>query len=455
MTASTPPTAGSAIELHEPLIVLKWMTRLRWLAAVGQVAAVAVSMGLLGLDLTPVPIGLIIGLTVLTNVALELIVRRGQPPGWVVPASVALDVVLLTALLMLCGGPDNPFRVLYVVHIVMAVVVLGYAVTWLIVVESAVCYGLLVAVHARVPIEALPEQVLRLGDWLAMVLVGVLIAYFVGRITLALRAREAEIAGIRERAARTEMLASLTTLAAGAAHEMGTPMGTIAIAAKELELALEQNPDMRPWAEDARLIRTEVDRCRNILERMRVDVSDELRLRPAEVSLARFVDFLREDLSPGDWERVRTSGVTQGVVRLPTRAMRQALNVLLRNALEVTPEGAFVELRVRHEPGRVTFEVEDHGPGMEPEVVRRAGEPFFTTKPVGKGMGMGLFLVRMVAEQTKGKFELHSTKGVGTRCVLSLPVQEVAGGELPGESVKSPGESVTSPGGSASRGAGP
>ncbi|MFN4243251.1 MAG: ATP-binding protein [Tepidisphaerales bacterium] len=430
--------ANPSIELHEPLIVLRWMTRLRWLAAVGQVAAVAVSMGVLGLELAPLPIGLIIALTVLTNIALELVVRRSRPPGWMVPATVALDVVLLTALLMFCGGPDNPFRVLYVVHIVMAVVVLGYAVTWLIVVESAVCYGLLVAFHVRVPIEALPHQVLRLGDWLALVLVGVLIAYFVGRITQALRDREAEIAAIRERAARTEMLASLTTLAAGAAHEMGTPMGTIAIAAKELELALEQNPDMKPWAEDARLIRTEVDRCRNILERMRVDVSDELRLRPAQVSLAQFVDFLRQDLSPGDWERVRPAGVTDEVVRLPTRAMRQALNVLLRNALEVTPEGAFVELRVSHVPGRVTFEVEDHGPGMEPEVARRAGEPFFTTKPVGKGMGMGLFLVRMVAEQTKGKFELHSTKGVGTRCVLSIPVQEVGGAE-PASAAPGPG----------------
>lgn len=261
---------------------------------------------------------------------------------------------------------------------------------------------------------------------MALVLVGLLIAYFVGRITLALRERESEVALIRERAARTEMLASLTTLAAGAAHEMGTPMGTIAIAAKELELALEQNADMKPWAEDARLIRTEVDRCRNILERMRVDVSDELRLRPAQVSVAEFVDYLRQDLSPAEWERVRPAGVTDEIVRLPSRAMRQALNVLLRNALEVSPEGQFVELRVLRTAGRIGFEVEDHGPGMEPEVARRAGEPFFTTKPVGKGMGMGLFLVRMVAEQTKGSFELHSTKGVGTRCTLSLPLQETA-----------------------------
>jgi two-component system sensor histidine kinase RegB len=236
---------------------------------------------------------------------------------------------------------------------------------------------------------------------------------------------------MRERATRSEMLASLTTLAAGAAHELGTPMGTIAIAARELELALEQYEAMRTWADDARLIRSEVDRCRNILERMRVDVSDELRLRPAQISIEEFVDLLRQDLAAAEWSSVRVSGVTPEIVRLPSRAMRQALNVLLRNALEVTPPGQVVELRVHRTGQNIAFEVEDHGPGMEPEVARRAGEPFFTTKPVGKGMGMGLFLVRMVAEQTKGAFSLDSTPGIGTRSVLSLPIPDGSGKNEP------------------------
>ncbi len=412
------------LALGEPQIVLKWLTRLRWLAAVGQVAAVVVAMVLLKLPLAAAPIAFVIGVTVVTNAILEYWLRYGSAPWWALQTTVVLDVLLLTVLLYFCGGPENPFCILYIVHVVMAVVALGYALTWLIVIESAVCYGLIVWFHGPVVMQQVSDRVNRIGDWVALVLVALLIAYFVGRITVALRKREGEIATIRERAARSEMLASLTTLAAGAAHEMGTPMSTIAIASKELELALDQSSEMKVWAEDARLIRKEVDRCRNILERMRVDVSDELRLRPAQVSISEFIGYLEQDLAPSEWQKVRATGVTEEIVRLPSRAMRQALNVLLRNALEVNPANGLVELNVSRVGGRIAFEVQDHGPGMEPEVARRAGEPFFTTKPVGKGMGMGLFLVRMVAEQTKGEFELHSSKGVGTKCILSLPLSE-------------------------------
>lgn len=428
MSTTFPPTAPasdpqrlSPLALGEPHIVLKWLTRLRWLAAIGQIGAVVVAMTLLQLDLALGPIAILIGITLATNAALASLVRSTYIPGWITPAAVALDVLILTGLLFFCGGTDNPFCNLYVIHVVMAVVALGSGLTWFIVAESALCYGLLVHYHVPLAQDRLSPTVLAIGDWSALVLICLLIAYFVGRITSALRHRESELAAMRERATRSEMLASLTTLAAGAAHELGTPMGTIAIASRELELALDQNEGMRVWAEDARLIRREVDRCRNILERMRVDVSDELRLRPAQVAISEFIRFVEQDLSPHDWEKVRVAGSTEEIVRLPSRALRQALNVLLRNALEVTPEGGMVDFRVSRTPGLIHFEVQDHGPGMEPEVARRAGEPFFTTKPVGKGMGLGLFLVRMVAEQTKGRFSLSSQVGVGTRSTLTLP----------------------------------
>jgi two-component system, sensor histidine kinase RegB len=409
-----PPLMG------RPQIVLQWLTRLRWLAAIGQVGAVAVCVFLLQLDINISAIAWIIFATVVSNIALELWWRWGKPPGLSVPCTIGLDVILLTGLLYYSGGSSNPFAVLYVVHVVMAVVALGPKWTWAIAAESAVGYGLITAVHE--PLGVLKPWIVQVGNWSGVVLVSLLIAYYVGQISQSLRRREAELAVIRERSARMEMLASLTTLAAGAAHELGTPLGTIAIVSKEIELFLDTKDELKPWADDARLIRKEVDRCRNILERMRVDVSDELRLRPAQLSIAEFVRFIEEDLSPHEWAKVRVSGASEEIVRVPSRAMRQALNVLLRNALEVSPEGEVVELRISRDTNMLTFEVEDHGEGMDEETARRAGEPFFTTKPVGKGMGLGLFLVRMVAEQTKGQFSLDSRRGVGTRTRLSLPL---------------------------------
>jgi two-component system sensor histidine kinase RegB len=108
-------------------------------------------------------------------------------------------------------------------------------------------------------------------------------------------------------------------------------------------------------------------------------------------------------------------------ISLPLRAVEQAVGILVDNALEASPKGRPVRLSIGSRDGRVVFEVLDQGMGMTADVVRRAGEPFFTTKSPGKGMGMGLFLVRLVAEKLGGTFRLESEPGKGTRAVLELP----------------------------------
>jgi two-component system sensor histidine kinase RegB len=262
-----------------------------------------------------------------------------------------------------------------------------------------------------------------LGDWTAFVLVAVLIGYFVGRVTRALRFRERELSDMRERATRTEQLASLTTLAAGAAHELGTPLGTIAVIAKELELALDD-----PNKEDARMIREEVDRCRFILDRMRVDIIEDLHQKATTISLAEFMKRLRQDLPAAERSRliVECAPGIQSITG-PVRAIEQAIGVLLRNSYDAVAPEVPVKLSISREPKATLFSVEDSGHGMAQDVLRRAGQPFFTTKPPGKGMGLGLFLVRLVAERYGGHFEMASTPGVGTTSTLQIP--DTAGGE--------------------------
>ena len=205
--------------------------------------AIGAALGVLGLRYSLVPLGAVLAVTVLTNLGLTVWMRAGArgevPPRWLSPAVLVLDVGLLTVLLYYTGGPDNPFAVLYVVHVAMATVVLGPAWVWGIVALSGLCYGVLVLQHHPliVPQRDLPDWVDAVGQWTALVLVVSLLGYFIGRVMSALRTREAELATMRERAQLNERLASLTTLAAGAAHELGTPLGTIAVVAKELELA--------------------------------------------------------------------------------------------------------------------------------------------------------------------------------------------------------------------------
>jgi two-component system sensor histidine kinase RegB len=108
-------------------------------------------------------------------------------------------------------------------------------------------------------------------------------------------------------------------------------------------------------------------------------------------------------------------------VAVQPRALEQALALLVGNAIDAMEGRPNVVLRIGHEAGKVSFAVTDRGPGMPPEVLRQAENPFFTTKPPGKGMGLGLFLVRLTAERNDGTFVIDSRPGAGTTAVLTLP----------------------------------
>lgn len=405
--------------VQQPQIVLAALTRLRWIAVVGQVTATAVAAGPMGLQLPLARILVIILLTAVSNSLLHVGNRLSKTPAWLVQAVLLLDVVLLTSLLYLTGGPQNPFAALYLVHVTMAVLVLGTAFTWLVVATVAVCYGALLRWH--LPLNGhLPPRVSAVGNWLALVLVSVLVGAFIGRVTRALRQREYELAAVRDRAVKNEQLAALTTLAAGAAHELSTPLGTIALVARELELACDRDGD-ESMQDDARLIRREVDRCRDILSRMRVDIGEDVLFR-SPVQLASLSERLCENFDDAHRNRLKIHRDADALTALaPSRALEQSLLVLLRNAFDASPADRPVRLDISRQEGKVRFEVSDRGSGMSVEMLRRAGEPFFTTKDPGKGMGLGLFLVRLVAEQSGAKFSIDSTLGEGTRCILELP----------------------------------
>ncbi len=252
-------------------------------------------------------------------------------------------------------------------------------------------------------------------------LVAVLVAVFIRQVIRALREREVELAAVRSLAIRNKQLAALTTLAAGAAHELNTPLGTIAVVAKELELSCQPTGPLAPLLDDARLIRREVDRCRNILSRMRLDLGEDA-APDSRAAVDDLVSKIRLSLTDAQSARLDVRNTASGAAALaPPHALEQALVVLLRNAFDASPFGEHVTLDVARVGHRVRFEVRDHGSGMTDEVRRRAGEPFFTTKDPGRGMGLGLFLVHRVAERCGATFTIDSELGSGTRCVFEVP----------------------------------
>ncbi|MEM1010639.1 MAG: ATP-binding protein [Planctomycetota bacterium] len=411
----------------EPAIVLHWLVRLRWLAALGQLLAIGLAIWLLGLGYGWTPLAVVVAVTLVSNVLLAAALPRlPDPPRSLAAGVVLADVLLLTTLLFFTGGAANPFTLLYVLHVALAASVLGSRWTWIVVGLVGVCFGFVALVHR--PLEptstdVLEGDILLYGQAMALLLVVLLVGYFVSRVVASLRQREAELARVREEAQVGERLAAITTLAAGAAHELGTPLATIAVTSREMELAAEKLGD-DALAEDATLVRQQVERCRQILEHLRGDVAGRGTDEPGESDVQACAEAVRDRLRPGRREKVIIDFRSPVHAAVAPRALEQALELLVNNAFQAGEAAGIdgpVEIDAIQDPFAARVSVIDIGPGMAPEVAARAAEPFFTTKDPGGGMGLGLFLVRLIAEKAGGSFKLNSEVGKGTIATLALP----------------------------------
>ena len=331
------------------------------------------------------------------------------------------------------GGPSNPFVVVYGLQVALAALTIGTVPGVTIGLFAMASYGVLIYWHVH---ELVPTHH-RLNDfpthlftiWVAATVTGELVAYFVGRASGALARREEALESMRLRAARSERLVSLTTLAAGTAHELSTPLATIALASRELQRALELRGTDAALADDARLIRTEVDRCRAILDQMSGRAGGMTADEVEVVLLADVLKDVRARLAPERASRlVVQASLELRPVYIPRAGLSQTVLSLVANAFDATPDTdtpVVVDISTTSDTFRIT--VADKGPGLTPEATRRAGEPFYTTKDPGRGLGLGLFLARIFAERLGGSLKLESTEG--TRAILELPTR-VSPGEI-------------------------
>jgi two-component system sensor histidine kinase RegB len=365
------------------------------------------------------------------NTAVASWLSRGRTVSRATAAlALAVQILLLTALLELTGGPSNPFVVVYALQLALAALTLGARWTTLVGAFTAASYGVLIYWHVR---EMVPTHH-RLNDfpthlftiWIAGTVAADLIAYFVVQASDALLRREHELEAMRLRAARSERIVSVTTLAAGAAHELSTPLATIALAAKELARALEARAGVTDLAGDARLIRSEVDRCQTILDQMSGRAGGATADEPELVAIPELLENVRARLAPGLSSRLVVHAPADlRPISVPRAGLSQALLSLVKNAFDATPHGETpVVMHVVDAGEMFRVSIEDRGQGMTAEGLQRAGDPFYTTKAPGRGMGLGLFLARIFAERLGGSLRLES--GAGTRAVLELPMSSAA-----------------------------
>lgn len=383
----------------------RWLTTLRWLFVIGELLVVA---SWASSREVPWPALLAaIGAQAISNAALS---RHAEtwPDG--VLFGLVIDVIALATLLASGGGSSSPYCVVLLVQVTVAAVALRGMRLWSVVALAIGAYAALFA-FADPGHASLAEHLREM--FLAFTLTAISIAFAVGRLAV-------ELERARARADASSRVMGMTTLAAGAAHELSTPLATIKTVVGELERELRAREDLGHVREDLLLVRAEVERSRAILDQLSIAAGELRGEAPTSVSLSSLRDAV------AGWPEAMRARVRWDLpdasARIPARAIAQALGALVKNAIDASPADGDVEVRASLRRDRLALSVSDRGAGMSAETLARVGEPFFTTKDPGHGMGLGLFLVKALAAHLGGELAIDSSPGRGTTVTLELPV---------------------------------
>ncbi len=418
------------------------MLRLRWFAVFGQLATVFAAVCIAGVHVPWFPLLGLIAVTAISNASYGVWLRganHSKQPGETNHIEIAeadkiattlmlADIVTLTAMLFLSGGIDNPFSLFYFVNLAVGGVILPPRWAWVLTVLAVVGSGLLIV--ASLPIEGFARREIHPGSTLyfvglfvAYATCSAVVTYFVTRTAAELTRSERELNETQARHAQAQRLEGLTTLAAGAAHELATPLSTIDVIARELDRHLQECETPESVRQDLRLIDHQLEMCKQILRRMRGAAGDSMINQWNHTTVGELIDCALEGVRDPDRVDV-TDGpifVESQPLWLPQEAMAQAIRNLIHNGLDASGANGRVLIDTKISDSKLEVRIRDSGRGMSEEELGRAGEPFYTTKEPGRGMGLGLFLTRSVVSRLGGILKFQSVLGVGTDALVVIP----------------------------------
>jgi two-component system sensor histidine kinase RegB len=388
---------------------LDTILRLRWLAVLGQLAAIFIVVQGLEFDVPVIPCVAIVGLSALLNLVLQIAfdpMRRLEPAY--AAALLALNIVELAGLLFLTGGLQNPFSFLFLAPVLISATALPIRLTIALGVLAVACASALVFFHLPLPWEGEEPLVLPpiylFGVWLSILLAIGVTSLYAFQVTEDTRKLSDALAATELVLTREQHLTQLDGLAAAAAHELGTPLATIFLISRELEKTVRDGP----LAADLKTLREQAQRCRDILSKItQLSATGAPFDRMPLSTLIEEVVAPHRDFGVAIKVRIAVAGAREPVgTRNP--AVLYGVGNILENAVDFARET--VEVNAWWNTETVEIVISDDGPGIAPDMLKRIGEPYLSRRRSADeaqgehhGLGLGVFIARTLLERTGAK----------------------------------------------------
>ncbi len=397
------------------------LSRLRAFALVGQTAAIIAALASsVALPVAPMLV-VIVALLVLTLRTWRRLARATPATHREIFTHVTIDFVAFSILLGCSGGASNPFVLLFLVHVLMMALLLpprqamfGVALVF----AAAALIALAASPLTRVDGTPLPPSLLVFGWALAFALTAGISAWLVMRVVASLHAHGRGLAEARRIAANDDAVLRIGALAAGAAHELGSPLGTMAIVVGEMKRNAKTDAERR----DSTILAAQIDACRQTLARLLASAGRPGTRGGGPIALDVFVGALFDRLRatrPGVALTVRMESTPPAPRIFADDSLGQALMNLLNNAADASSK---VTVGLGWNDDELHLTVDDAGAGIPPAVLSKLGREFFTTKPPGEGTGLGLLLTATVIGRLGGTVRWSNRAEGGARADVRLPL---------------------------------
>ncbi|MCX7084215.1 MAG: ATP-binding protein [Methylococcales bacterium] len=431
---------------------LKWLFILRNLMILCEVVLILLTVHLLSIKLPEQQLWLIVLSTSAVNVYTSMRMQAEEPVTELeIFSQICIDVFAIAALLYLTGGASNPITWVFLLPLIITAIMLPQAYAWYMVILTTSMYTMLIAFNVPLPsIEPhIPDSTVMMsnmesyqmiqhahdmsdksyfslhlfGMWFGFVFSAGLVAFFVVELARTLRVQERSLSQARENALRDERVVALGTLAASAAHDMGTPLGTIAILSYELE---QEYPNHRyPELYDKmRIIQQQISRCKEALSVMSASAGE---MRAESGGVIRLIDYIDDVIMQWRSHQPDTklnyfidSDVAVEAKIIAELTLTHSLINILNNAAEASPSNLGVEFHASWDLDNITIKIRDFGPGFPQDIVDSAGKQPVVSKK--RGLGVGLFLTYSTINRLGGIIKLYNSESGGAVVEITLPL---------------------------------